>query len=65
MKATVDSNALGQFRQGQKLKVQNLIGKQFDGQVTKISPSETRGNLEILFDEHRKACVMVQQKSLL
>lgn len=54
VKATVDSNALGQFRQGQKLKVQNLIGKQFDGQVTKISPSETRGNLEILFDEPPK-----------
>ena len=54
VKATVDSNALGQFRQGQKLKVQNLIGKQFDGQITKISPSETRGNLEILFDEPPK-----------
>ena len=54
VKATVDSNALGQFQQGQKIKIQNLIGKQFDGQVTKISPSETRRNLEILFDEPPK-----------
>ena len=54
IKATVDSNALGQFQQGQKLKIQNLIGKQFSGQVTKISPSETRRNLEILFDEPPK-----------
>ncbi len=54
VKATVNSNDLGQFQQGQKIKVQNLIGKQFPGQVTKISPSETRGNLEILFDEPPK-----------
>ncbi len=54
VKATVNSNDLGQFKQGQKLKVQNLIGKQFGGQVTKISASETRGNLEILFDEPPK-----------
>ena len=54
VKATVDPTALGQFRQGQKLKVQNLIGKQFPGQVTKITPEETRRNLEILFDEPPK-----------
>lgn len=54
VKATVDSNALGQFKQGQKIKIQNLIGKQFPAQVTKISPSETRRNLEILFDEPPK-----------
>ncbi len=54
VKATVNSNDLGQFQQGQKIKVQNLIGKQFPGQVTKIAPSETRRNLEILFDEPPK-----------
>jgi len=51
VKATLNPNMLGQFQQGQKLKVQNLIGKQFSGQVSKVSPSETRGNIEILFDE--------------
>ncbi len=51
VKATLDSDTLGRFQQGQKLKVQNLIGKRFDGQVSKISPTETRGNLEVLFDE--------------
>ncbi len=50
-KATLDSDALGRFQQGQRLKIQNLIGKHYDGQVSKISPTETRGNLEILFDE--------------
>ena len=54
VKATLNSDALGQFQQDQRLKAQNLIGKQFDGQVSKISPSETRGNLEILFDEPPK-----------
>ncbi len=55
VKATLNPDALGQFQQGQKLKVQNLIGKQFDGQVSKISPTETRRNLEILFDETPKS----------
>ena len=54
VKATVNPDVLGQFQQGQRLKVQNLIGNQFDGQVSKITPSETRGNLEILFDEPPK-----------
>ena len=54
VKATLNPDVLGQFKQGQKLKVQNLIGKQFDGQVSKISPTETRRNLEILFDETPK-----------
>lgn len=54
VRATLNQNDLGQFKQGQKLKVQNLIGKQFPGQVTKISPSEVRRNLEILFDEPPK-----------
>ncbi len=54
VRATLNPDVLGQFQQGQRLKVQNLIGDQFDGQVSKISPSETRGNLEILFDEPPK-----------
>ena len=54
VRATVNSDVIGQFQQGQRLKVQNLIGNQYDGQVSKISPSETRGNLEILFDEPPK-----------
>lgn len=54
VKATLNPDLLGQFQQDQRLKVQNLIGNQFDGQVSKISPSETRGNLEILFDEPPK-----------
>ena len=54
VKATVNTEMLGQFRQGQRLKVQNLIGNQFGGQVSKIEPSERRGNLEILFDEPPK-----------
>ncbi len=54
VKATLEAAALGQFQQGQKLKIQNLIGTQFGGQVTKIAPSEKRGNLELLFDETPK-----------
>ncbi len=54
VKATVNPEMLGQFQQGQRLKVQNLIGNQFGGQVSKIEPSERRGNLEILFDEPPK-----------
>lgn len=55
VKATLNPNDLGQFQQGQKLKIQNLIGKQFDAKVTKISPSDQRRNLEILFDETPKS----------
>lgn len=54
VRATLNPDVLGQFQEGQKLKVQNLIGKQFDGQVSKVSPTETRSNLEILFDETPK-----------
>lgn len=54
VKATVNPDGLGQFQQGQRLKVQNLIGDQFGGQVSKIEPTSTRGNLEILFDEPPK-----------
>lgn len=54
VKATLEPTALGQFQQGQKLKIQNLIGTQFDAQVTKVQPKETRRNLELLFDETPK-----------
>ena len=54
VKATLEPTALGQFQQGQQLKIQNLIGTQFDAQVTKVSPKETRRNLELLFDENPK-----------
>ena len=42
------------FRTGQELKIRNLIGKEFNGQVGKITPEETRGNLEILVEETQK-----------
>lgn len=54
VKATLQQTALGQFQQGQKLKIQNLIGTQFSAQVTKVQPKETRRNLELLFDETPK-----------
>ncbi len=54
VKATVEPAQLTQLQQGQKLKIQNLIGTQFDAQVTKILPKETRRNLELLFDEKPK-----------
>ena len=54
VKATLEPAALAQFQQGQKLKIQNLLGTQYDAQVTKISPEETRRNLELLFDETPK-----------
>lgn len=54
VKATLKPDQLTQFQQGQKLKVQDLIGKQFAGQVGKISPTEYRGNLEVLLDEPPK-----------
>ena len=54
VKATLETAALRQFQQGQKLKIQNLIGTQFDAQVTKVQPKETRRNLELLFDETPK-----------
>ena len=54
VKATLEQTALGQFQQGQKLKIQNLIGTQFSAQVTKVLPKETRRNLELLFDETPK-----------
>lgn len=54
VKATLEQTGLGQFQQGQKLKIQNLIGTQFSAQVTKVLPKETRRNLELLFDETPK-----------
>ncbi len=54
VKATLEPAVLGQFQQGQKLKIQNLIGTQFGAQVAKVLPKETRRNLELLFDETPK-----------
>ena len=42
---------LGQFQKGQKLKIRNLIGKEFPGSVGQISSDDNAdGNLEILLD---------------
>ena len=54
VKAKVTPADIGQFQTGQELKIRNLIGKEFDGQVGKIAPEETRGNLEILVEEAQK-----------
>ena len=49
-KANINSSDLGQFHAGQKLKIRNLVGKEFSGSVGKISPEQDRGNLEILLE---------------
>jgi multidrug efflux pump subunit AcrA (membrane-fusion protein) len=54
VKAKVNSADLGQFQEGQELKIRSLIGKEFDGRVGKIAPEETRGNLEILLESAQK-----------
>ena len=54
VKAKVNSADLGQFQEGQELKIRSLIGKEFDGRVGKIAPEETRGNLEILLEGAQK-----------
>ena len=54
VKANVNSGDLGQFREGQKLKIRSLIGKEFTGQVGKIAPEQNRGNLEILLEGDQK-----------
>ena len=54
VKANVNSASLGQFQEGQRLKIRNLIGKEFPGQVGKIDPEKTRGNLEILLEGDQK-----------
>ena len=54
VKANINSADLGQFQEGQKLKIRNLIGKEFGGQVGKIDPQKARGNLEILIEGDQK-----------
>ena len=50
VRATVNSGSLGQFREGQELKIRSLIGKEFTGRVGKIAAEQRRGNLEILLE---------------
>ena len=50
VKVNVPSNSIDRFKSDQEVEVQNLIGKKFAGKVGKISPSSTRGNVEILLD---------------
>ena len=54
VKANVNSADLGQFQEGQELSIRNLIGREFSGRVGKISPEESRGNLEILLEGAQK-----------
>lgn len=54
VKANINSTDLGQFQEGQRLKIRNLIGKEFAGQVGKIDPEKARGNLEILLEGNQK-----------
>ena len=50
VKAKVDPADLGQFQEGQELKIRNPIGREFAGRVGKISSEESRSNLEILLE---------------
>ncbi len=50
VKANLNTADLSQFQEGQELKIRSLIGKEFGGRVGKISPDETRANLEILLE---------------
>ena len=54
VKANINSTDLGQFQEGQRLKIRNLIGKEFAGQVGKIDSEKARGNLEILLEGNQK-----------
>ena len=54
VKANINSADLGQFQEGQRLKIRNLIGKEFAGQVGKIDSEKARGNLEILLEGNQK-----------
>ena len=54
VKANINSTDLGQFQEGQHLKIRNLIGKEFAGQVGKIDSEKARGNLEILIEGDQK-----------
>lgn len=48
--ANLTATQLGQFQKGQKLKIRNLIGKEFPGSVGQILSDNSEGNLEILLD---------------
>ena len=50
VKVNVPPNSIDRFKSDEEVEVQNLIGKKFSGKVGKISPSSTRGNVEILLD---------------
>ncbi len=50
VKASLGSDEIGQFQQGQKLKIRNLIGKEFSGRVGQVLTDRPRGNLEILLE---------------
>ena len=54
VKAKVDPADLGQFQEGQELKIRNPIGKEFTGRVGKKTSEESRGNLEILLEGEQK-----------
>ena len=54
VKANINSTDLGQFQEGQRLKIRNLIGKEFAGQVGEIDREKARGNLEILLEGNQK-----------
>ena len=54
VKANVNSADLSQFQQGQQLKIRNLVGKEFAGQVGTIDPEKARGTLEILLEGDQK-----------
>ncbi len=54
VKAKVDPADLGQFQEGQELKIRNPIGKEFTGRVGKRTSEESRTNLEILLEGEQK-----------
>ncbi|MCY4552536.1 MAG: HlyD family secretion protein, partial [Candidatus Poribacteria bacterium] len=54
VKANVNPADLGQFQEGQALKIRNLIGKEFAGRVGKIDREQTHGNLDILLEGAQK-----------
>lgn len=54
VRAKVDPGDLGRFREGQELKIRNLVGKEFTGSVGQISPGQNRGSLEILLEGAQK-----------
>ncbi|MCY3552977.1 MAG: HlyD family efflux transporter periplasmic adaptor subunit [Candidatus Poribacteria bacterium] len=54
VKAKVDPANLGQFQEGQELKIRNPIGKEFTGRVGRKTSEESRSNLEILLEGEQK-----------